>query len=143
MRRLAVIYALVDEDRVVKGPHLQAALEVWRYCEGSARYVFGDKLGHRDADRLRDELRGVGPAGMSRSDIRDKFGGRKTASDIEDARHVLGDAGLAIMFTLSTGGRPQERWRTTENVEQTYETGQTRPDRVLSSVSSTVSEAAA
>lgn len=74
VRRLAVVYALVDEDRVVKGPHLQAALEVWRYCEDSARYVFGDKLGHRDADRLRDELRGAGSSGLSRSDIRDMLG---------------------------------------------------------------------
>lgn len=41
VRRLALIYALLDGENVVRVCHLEAALEVWRYCEDSAKYVFG------------------------------------------------------------------------------------------------------
>jgi Protein of unknown function (DUF3987) len=43
--RLACLYALLDSCSVVRLEHLRAALAVWRYCEASARFIFGDALG--------------------------------------------------------------------------------------------------
>ena len=43
--RLAMMFALLDLRREIGVPHLQAALAVWRYCEASARYIFGDAIG--------------------------------------------------------------------------------------------------
>ena len=59
-RRLAVIYALLDPKpdggAIVTGPHLRAALGVWRYCQESARFIFGEKLGDPTADAILAEL---------------------------------------------------------------------------------------
>ena len=38
VRRLAVIYALLDQRSIVGIEHLQAAIAVWDYCEASARF---------------------------------------------------------------------------------------------------------
>jgi hypothetical protein len=38
--RLALLYALADQQQEIEVPHLEAALEVWRYCEDSARLIF-------------------------------------------------------------------------------------------------------
>jgi hypothetical protein len=37
--RLALIYALLDGEDKLAEPHLQAALEVWRYCEQSVSVI--------------------------------------------------------------------------------------------------------
>jgi hypothetical protein len=43
--RIAVIYAVLDGQRRIGVEHLRAALEVWRYCEESAHYAFGEATG--------------------------------------------------------------------------------------------------
>ncbi len=42
VRRLALIFALLDMRDVVDSQHLQAAKKLWDYCMESARYIFGD-----------------------------------------------------------------------------------------------------
>jgi hypothetical protein len=42
VRRLALVYAVADRSKNVCPQHLAAALEVWRYCEASAEYLFAD-----------------------------------------------------------------------------------------------------
>ena len=37
--------------------HLEAALEVWRYCAQSAAYIFGRRTGDPVADEILAELR--------------------------------------------------------------------------------------
>jgi Protein of unknown function (DUF3987) len=50
--RLACLYCLLDQEQVqVQPPHLRAALALWRYCEESATYIFGDSLGDPMADQ--------------------------------------------------------------------------------------------
>src|SRR5262249_271756 len=44
--RLALIYALLDRARQIDVVHLDAALAVWRFCEASARHIFGDTQGN-------------------------------------------------------------------------------------------------
>jgi hypothetical protein len=43
--RLSCLYALLDCSAIVRFPHLTGALEAWRYCEDSCRFIFGDALG--------------------------------------------------------------------------------------------------
>ncbi|WP_320171186.1 bifunctional DNA primase/polymerase [Maridesulfovibrio sp.] len=40
VRRIALIYALLDGSDCVRLPHLKAALALWDYCEQSARFIF-------------------------------------------------------------------------------------------------------
>lgn len=110
--RLACVYALLDCSGAVRSEHLLAALEIWRYCEASARFIFGDALGDAVADEILRELR-QNPLGLSRNDIREHFQRNKTSAEIGRALNVLQEHGLAdVSWDRETDGqkRPTERW---------------------------------
>ena len=92
--RLAGIYALMDRSDVICVQHLGAALEVWRYAEDSARFVFGDALGDPVADEILGALR-THPEGLTRSDIRDLFSRNAKAVTISAALALLDERSLA------------------------------------------------
>ena len=108
--RLALVHALADDAVEIGRVHLEAALEVWRYCAESARYVFGERTGDATADRILAELRERGT--MTRNDIRDLFDRHKTSAVIGASLEALRAAGLAESAkTEPEGGRPAEVWR--------------------------------
>lgn len=109
--RLAALFAVGDMSSVVTAQHLTAALEVWRYCFASARYVFGAAVGDPVADEIVVALRRTAD-GLTRSDILHRvFGRNRSAQDIGRALTMLEDAGLAYhQVDQDTGGRPAERW---------------------------------
>jgi Bifunctional DNA primase/polymerase, N-terminal/Protein of unknown function (DUF3987)/Primase C terminal 2 (PriCT-2) len=110
VRRLAVIYATLDSCDQVKLVHLRAALALWRYCEDSARYIFGDALGDILADEVLHALRNSGE--LSRTHIRDLFKRNQSADKIGAALATLKKQGLARCEMRSTGGagRKAECW---------------------------------
>lgn len=108
--RLATIYALMDEKCLIDVPHLQAALALWRYCEDSVRYIWGDSLGDPVADDILTALRSA-PAGMKRDELRNLFSRHKRSDEIGRALAVLADCKLARFVAVrDTGGRPAEVW---------------------------------
>lgn len=108
--RLALVYALADDVVEIGRVHLEAALEVWRYCAESARYIFGERTGDNTADRILAELRERGT--MTRNDIREFFDRHKSSTAIGAALETLRAAGLAESEkAASEGGRPAEMWR--------------------------------
>jgi len=107
--RLASLYALQDMSYVVQPEHLTAALALWEYCEASARYIFGQRLGDPIADELLNALRKY-PSGMTRTEIRDWFGRNRRAHEIDRGLALLAKQGLARMEESQSGGRPIERW---------------------------------
>jgi hypothetical protein len=129
VRRLAVIYALLDRLPIVREEHLCAAAAVWRYCEESARLVFGDALGYRMADKLRRALRERRGGWLSREDIRKAAGSNNIAAEeIDTALAVLLDHGLAERkIEPSTGGRRPELWRSAEAWEEWEDSPRTQP----------------
>jgi hypothetical protein len=111
--RLSCIYALLDRSAVIRVPHLKAALQVWRYAEDSARFIFGDKIGDQMADTILTGLRNA-PEGLTRSDISKLFDRNKNADQISRAMDVLKGHGLADCTTRKSEGgkgRPTEYWR--------------------------------
>ena len=96
--RLALIYALLDESRVIQKIHLQAALELWRYAEASVAFVFGDAIGDPFVDELERAIRSH-ENGMTR-----------TKDQIDRALRVLLELGRIRRVKEETGGRPTERW---------------------------------
>ena len=54
--RIAMIYAVLDRSTAITIHHLNAAVQVWRYCEDSARWLFGDQTGNPIADTRRARL---------------------------------------------------------------------------------------
>ena len=50
--RLSMLYALLDGTGEIDTPHLEAALELWRFVEESTTHVYGDATGDAVADTL-------------------------------------------------------------------------------------------
>jgi hypothetical protein len=110
--RLACLYALQDMSYVVQPDHLTAALALWEYCEASARYIFGQRLGDPIADALLTAFRSH-VDGMTRTEIRDWFGRNRKAHEIDRGLTLLVKQGLARKEDSQPGewgGRPIERW---------------------------------
>lgn len=107
--RLSLIYALLDGSAQIRREHLLAALEVWRYCDDSTRYIFGDTLGDPTADEILRALRAA-PAGMTRTEISGLFDRHKPGGEINRALLVLHNSGRARFEQVKTKGRPTERW---------------------------------
>jgi hypothetical protein len=108
--RLALIYAISDRSTVIRVEHLSAALALWQYAEASAKYIFGDSVGNKTADRLLAELRSS-DVGLTRAAmIREVFNKNLSAADLDEALWLLCDLRLAFPIEESTGGRPAELW---------------------------------
>lgn len=121
--RLACLYALGDMSYVVTPSHLTAALALWEYCEASARYIFGQRLGDPVADELLKALR-QSPHGMTRTEIRDWFGRNRKSHEIDRGLALLAKQNLAHKTMEQTGTRPIERWYASTEVT-TYTTNTT------------------
>ena len=109
--RLSVIYALMDQSPAIRTEHLKAALAVWEYCEQSALYIFGERLGDPTADRILEAVRTAGPPGMTDNDIYELFGRHKSSKERELAINMLVALGLITAEQEETGGRPRTVWR--------------------------------
>jgi hypothetical protein len=108
--RLALIFALLDCKRSISVAHLKAALAIWKYCEASARFVFGESLGDDTADEIHGYLRTVGLSGATRTDISKLFNRNKASAEISRALGALARHSLARCVVEQTGGGPAERW---------------------------------
>lgn len=110
--RLSMIYALTDASTVIERHHLEAALALWHYCERSASYIFGDRLGDPLADELLALLRRA-PDGMTRTAINRALSGNYPKAKIATALGALLDFGLARREKHApegARGRPPEVW---------------------------------
>jgi len=107
--RLALLYAVLDEVEEIRRPHLEAALAFWRYCEGSAAFLFGLALGNPDAERILKALREQ-PEGLTRTEINALFGHNAPAERVREALRLLLTSGRATCLKEATRGRPVERW---------------------------------
>jgi hypothetical protein len=116
--RLSCLYALLDRSAIVDAEHLQAALALWRYCEDSARYIFGDQLGDPVADAILAALR-ESSDGLTRTEISNLCGRNKAAERIASALAVLQERGLISVRKEPTTGRPVEVWFAVRSTKET------------------------
>jgi hypothetical protein len=107
--RLSTIYTLLDSKLQIDRWHLEAGLEVWRYCEASAAHIFGASLGDAVADEIWQALESRGD-GLSRTAISDLFGRHKDAERIGAALSTLLKVGRIRCEMQATRGRPMEVW---------------------------------
>lgn len=105
--RLALVYALLDRSRAIDVPHLRAGLAFWDYAERSAAYIFGEALGDKVADRIVDELRCAGDAGLTQNAIRDLFQRNVSAARIAEALATL----VRFRKATRTEAQPQAKGR--------------------------------
>lgn len=112
VRRLSMIYALLDSSKVVTRVHLQAALAIWDYSAASVQMIFGDLTGDPVADRIISVLRRSGE--MTQSDVSEVFGRNVPATRLSQALEVLLNAGQVMVWQEApeTGrGRPRTLWK--------------------------------
>ncbi|MBW4026336.1 MAG: DUF3987 domain-containing protein [Acidobacteria bacterium] len=107
--RLAMLYALLDCSAEIRLDHLKAALELWRYSEDSAAYIFGQSVGDPTADAIVQLLR-ERPEGVTRKELSDHFDRNKTKAELDAALTLAQSSGLIRVARRETGGRPAEVW---------------------------------
>jgi hypothetical protein len=104
VRRLSLIYALLDRSRTIHAEHLEAALAVWDYAEASVRSIFSDLTGDAVADRILGLLRSEGR--QTRNDLYEAFGRNVTSARIGRALELLHEAGRIRQWKVTPeGGR--------------------------------------
>jgi hypothetical protein len=109
--RLALVYALIDGSELIELTHLKGGLEVWRYAEQSAAYIFGASLGDPLADSLLAALKGAGAGGMTRTQLSRALGNHKSGAALDRALGLLLAQKLATMQEKGTDGRTSHIWR--------------------------------
>lgn len=109
--RNAMTYALLDCSPQICAAHLTAALELWRYCEDSAHWIFGTSTGDKNADKILSALQQAGDRGITRTEILDRVFNRNICADALTVNlQILEKAGYARRTREATGGAPSERW---------------------------------
>lgn len=101
---------MLDKARAIEVAHVHAAVAVWKYCEDSTLYLFGNATGDPIADAILRELKEKAPKGVNRDAIFNLFSRHESRANIEAALKLLKDDGLARKDMHKTGGRPAEVW---------------------------------
>ena len=108
--RLSAIYALLDKSRLIRPEHHEAAMALWRYCEQSARWIFGTSTGDRNADKILRALRHA-PTGMTKTEVSTEvFNRHASSADIDEALRLLHGLGMAGYRAEESGGAPIQLW---------------------------------
>lgn len=118
--RLSCIFAVLDGQSVIGVEHLEAALAVWQFCEDSAKYIFGERIGNKNADALLDALRDA-ENGLTRTEIyTDVFQKNLNAKEITKALRILLEMNLIESRKEQTENakKPSEKWFAKSSVKR-------------------------
>src|SRR5690606_33128778 len=108
--RLACVYALMACSEVIRIDHLRAALALWKYCEESAKYIFGMNTGDKIADEVYQML-AANTDGVAKTAIHAHFGRNKSAVEINTALQLLIQIGRIERLPVMT---PKKKGRASE-----------------------------
>lgn len=145
VRRLAVIYALLepkpDGGAIVTAEHLRGALEVWRFADESARFVFGGGIASPIEDSIL-ALLGSSQGGLIKTELHAAFSRHISAIDLDEALCRLEGRGLVRRVKRPTRGRPATAFVAVDPTgEESEEGADTGKDATVSSLSSHLSSA--
>jgi hypothetical protein len=118
--RLSMLYALLDCSETIGVRHLEAALALWRYCEDSARFIFGEAVGNSTADTILSALR-ESSDGLTQTEINNLFGRNLSAQRLKMDISMLVSQGLVQCFKVQTAGAPRKLWRIAEGTQKPTE----------------------
>jgi hypothetical protein len=127
VRRMALLFALLDGTCEIDVRHLRAALALWRYVADTWRHLYADGVTRSAlAQKLLVALDTAGKEGLTRTMIREKVvrSNSLAASVIQAALAELSDAGLAICSMNQGDGRPTEHWHHARHVGAEHPTGE-------------------
>jgi hypothetical protein len=108
--RLSMIYALLDSSAMIETRHQESALALWEYAERTSKYVFGDSVGDKVAEKILELLREAGEIGLLTSELRAKIGAKKHLREglllLIENEQVTGSK----TPPRAAGGRTGQRW---------------------------------
>lgn len=108
--RLALLFCLLDSSPTIEERHLKAALEVWRYCDESARFLFSsnDQLldCNKHEKRIVDLVRSQ--PGIMRSALKQSISHNVKRSEFDSMINRLEDAGKIVISSAKSGNRTAE-----------------------------------
>jgi hypothetical protein len=110
-RRIAALYAVLDQRRFVCRADLVAAAALVRYAIGTARFVLDGRRRDPRADRITRALDGAGEGGLSRAHISALFSRNLSKSVLDELLAGLVETGHYEFLKIPTGGRPAEVYR--------------------------------
>jgi hypothetical protein len=116
--RLSLVYALLDGSREILPEHLAAALALEEFARASARWVFGDATGDREADRILEAVGDASPKGLSLTEVSNLFGRNQSSERISEAVRLLENAGLVTVDRMAGAGRSTTRIRALRGTNQ-------------------------
>lgn len=108
--RLALIYALLDNDREIQPAHLAAALALWDYAQRSATWALEPTAGDPLARQIHTALTHQLPDGLTRTQLRDLLHRNPTTSQLDSALNLLANDGKITSSRVLTAGRPAQLW---------------------------------
>jgi hypothetical protein len=111
VRRLALVYAVADRSTRITMVHLEAALEVWRYCEESAGYLFSETtvVGSLEAKLVKYLRRKRG--WWTRTELSHALKGLVKSYRLDAALEALERQSIVESRQVPTKGRPRLEYR--------------------------------
>lgn len=122
--RLSLIYAALDCSPTIQPHHLNAALAVWRYCDDSARNIFGGVIDHSSGNKLERRLQDIvkSESGITKGELRLKVSHSITTDRFDAALQRLIERNeIVSVYAVSESGRNVECFYT--GVERQREIG--------------------
>ena len=107
--RLSLITAAINGKRQIQREHQDAAYDQWRYCDESAKFIFGS-VDDVTAVQILSALKIAGNDGLTRSQIYRIWNGKKSANDVNKALESLARSGIVRLQSENTNGRTGEKW---------------------------------
>lgn len=106
--RLSETTAVINGLHRIHGEPQAAALEQWRFCDDSAKYIWGSRTDDPVSAQIMQALRQNIAAGLTRNQIHDRI--HRKSAEIQASLTWLAQTGIAYCQTQPTGGRPVETW---------------------------------
>ncbi|MEV4183096.1 hypothetical protein AB0J28_16860 [Streptosporangium canum] len=104
-RRLAMVYALLDNSPVIEEHHLRAGYCLVNYSHASASYVLGTSTGNPDLDKLAAAVRNAGAAGLRKTDVTKLFSHFNRSQRADLIKDLMEFPGFE-QEEVKTAGRP-------------------------------------
>jgi hypothetical protein len=109
LRRLAMLYTLLDKTDKTDVVHLRAAYAIVKYCRMSVEQLFADKLADPKIERIVTALTKAGKeTGMLYSDIYNLWKGKIPTHEVREILAYLVTKGTISTGKKNTDGRPGE-----------------------------------
>jgi len=118
--RLAMIYCLLDGERVISLDHLESGIAVWEYCRQSANYIFAGRQEDATSQRIIEALNN-GP--LKRTELHRLFSNNVNKDKIQTAlKELIAAKQIAEHKDTGTGGAPSLTYKIIKEPNEKKET---------------------